>query len=49
MCVWVLSLVVCRYDGDDLLEEVNADFVVWEVHGRHDYSYTATAKKVASI
>lgn len=35
-----------RYDDDVLLEEVDADFVVWEVHGRHDYTYTATAKKV---
>ena len=35
-----------RYDGDLLLEEVDANFVVWEIHGRHDYKYTATAKKV---
>ncbi|CAI8034056.1 Cation channel sperm-associated protein subunit epsilon [Geodia barretti] len=33
------------YDDDVYLEEVDADFVVWEIHGRHDYSYTATAKK----
>lgn len=39
-------IMVYRYNEDVLLEEVNADFVVWEVHGRHDYKYTATAKKV---
>lgn len=38
-----------RYDDDVLLEEVDADFAVWEVHGRHDYTYTATAKKVMSL
>ena len=35
-----------RYSGDTLLEEVDADFVVWEIHGRHDYTYTANAEKV---
>lgn len=33
------------YDEDVFIEEVNADYVVWEVHGRHDYQYTANAKK----
>jgi hypothetical protein len=37
------------YDGDVYLEEVDADFVVWEIHGRHDYSYTATAKKARCL
>lgn len=37
------------YNEDVLLEEVNADFVVWEVHGRHDYKYTATAKKAGCL
>ena len=43
------TFVLQRYDGDVYLEEVDADFVVWEIHGRHDYSYTATAKKVCSV
>ena len=30
-----------------LLEEVDVDFVVWEIHGRHDYKYTATAERVS--
>ena len=28
------------------MEEVDADFVVWEYHGRNDYGYTATAGEV---
>ena len=38
-----------RYDEDVFIEEVNADYVVWEVHGRHDYQYTANAKKVRAL
>ena len=34
------------YDGDELVREVDADYVVWEVHGRTDFKYTATASQV---
>ena len=43
-----LAHPIGRYDGDRFLEEVDADFVVWEIHGRHDFKHTATAKKVCS-
>lgn len=35
------------YDGDELVREVDADYVVWEVHGRTDFQYTATASQVS--
>jgi hypothetical protein len=35
------------YDGDVLVREVDADYVVWEVHGRTDFQYTATASQVS--
>ena len=46
ICVCIYIMMSFRYDGDLLLEEVDANFVVWEIHGRHNYKYTATAKKV---
>ena len=38
-----------RYDGDTLLEEVEVDFVVWELNGRTDFGYTATANRVSPL
>ena len=35
-----------RYDGDQYVTEVDADYVLWEVHGRKDFRYTATAGQV---
>ncbi|XP_072030267.1 cation channel sperm-associated auxiliary subunit epsilon-like [Amphiura filiformis] len=33
------------YDGDVLIEEMAANYILWEVHGRADYSYTATMQQ----
>lgn len=35
-----------RYDGDEIISEVDADYVMWEVHGRTDFRYTSTASQV---
>ena len=37
------------YDGDQFIKEVEVDFVVWELHGRTDFGYTASAHKVSRI
>ena len=41
--------VLCayRYDGDTFIEEVTTDFVVWELKGRTDFGYNATAMGVS--
>ena len=40
------TLLLCRYDGDTFVKEVTADYVVWELHGRTDYTYNATSVQV---
>jgi len=35
------------YDGDQFLKEVDADFVVWELNGRTDFGYDATAAEAS--
>ena len=42
-------LISPSYDGDVLVREVDADYVVWEVHGRTDFQYTAIASQVSLV
>lgn len=39
----------CSYDDNQFLSEVDADFVIWELHGRTDFGYTATAEEVSTM
>ena len=34
------------YDGSNFVQEVGADFVIWELHGRSDFKYTTNAENV---
>jgi hypothetical protein len=38
--------IVDLYDGDTFVEEVTANYVVYEVTGRSDFTYNATVKQV---
>ncbi|XP_066553444.1 cation channel sperm-associated auxiliary subunit epsilon-like [Amia ocellicauda] len=33
------------YDGDTFLTSVDANFIIWEVHGRKDYSFNASMQR----
>ncbi|XP_054432660.1 cation channel sperm-associated auxiliary subunit epsilon [Pteronotus mesoamericanus] len=33
------------YDEDGFIEDVEVNFIVWEIHGRDDYSFNTTMKK----
>ena len=35
-----------RYDGELFLEEVDANYVLWEQQGRAGFEYSATMKEV---
>ena len=35
-----------RYDGELFLEEVDANYVLWEQQGRAGFKYSATMKEV---
>lgn len=37
------------YDYDDLIEVVEADYVVWEINGRVDYTYSHTMEDVGCM
>ena len=45
----ILSASNNRYDGDSVRERVEVDYVVREIHGRTDFSYTATAGDVSLL
>ena len=45
----ILSDTKNRYDGDSVHERVEVDYVVREIHGRTDFSYTATAGDVSLL
>lgn len=38
--------VSCRYNENGYVEDVEVNFIVWEIHGRDDYSFNTTMKKV---
>ena len=35
-----------RYSDEGFVEDVKVNFIVWEIHGRDDYSFNTTMKKV---
>ena len=41
-----LSFLSLRYDGELFLEEVDANYVLWEQQGRAGFEYSATMKEV---
>ena len=43
----IISLFLSfRYDGELFLEEVDANYVLWEQQGRAGFEYSATMKEV---
>ena len=44
-----ISIASSSYDGDELIREVDADYVVWELHGRTDFQYASTASQVVGL
>lgn len=40
---------VIRYDGDNYVRNVDANFIVWDRFGRKDYSFNATMRQVQFI
>ena len=42
----ITKVMHIRYDRDEYITDVGADYVVWEVHGRKDFRYTSTAQQV---
>ena len=41
-----LFFLSLRYDGELFLEEVDANYVLWEQQGRAGFEYSATMKEV---
>ena len=37
------------YDGDTFVRAVDADFVVWEIHGRDDFTYSSTMEEAGCV
>ncbi|TFK03237.1 nicotinamide N-methyltransferase-like [Platysternon megacephalum] len=37
------------YDGSTFVKTVEANFILWEVHGRSDYSYNSSMKQVGCL
>uniref|UniRef100_A0A3P9A255 Uncharacterized protein n=2 Tax=Esox lucius TaxID=8010 RepID=A0A3P9A255_ESOLU len=37
------------YDGDNFVRNVNANFIVWEIFGRMDYSFNETMRQVGCL
>lgn len=35
-----------RHSKEGFVEDVEANFIMWEIHGRDDYSFNTTMKKV---
>ncbi|XP_075398799.1 cation channel sperm-associated auxiliary subunit epsilon [Tenrec ecaudatus] len=50
-CLWRLNFrrefqpVLQLFDQSGFIEDVNVNFIVWEIHGRNDYAYNTTMKK----
>ncbi|XP_074844514.1 cation channel sperm-associated auxiliary subunit epsilon [Carettochelys insculpta] len=42
-------IVIDRYDGSTFVKTVETNFILWEVHGRSDYSYKSTMKQVGCL
>ncbi|XP_075780988.1 cation channel sperm-associated auxiliary subunit epsilon isoform X1 [Pelodiscus sinensis] len=40
---------IALYDGTTFVETVEANFILWEIHGRSDYSYNSTMKQVGCL
>nr|XP_042702389.1 cation channel sperm-associated protein subunit epsilon [Chrysemys picta bellii] len=43
------TYIVYRYDGSTFVKTVEANFILWEVHGRSDYSYNSSMKQVGCL
>uniref|UniRef100_A0A8C3S866 Uncharacterized protein n=1 Tax=Chelydra serpentina TaxID=8475 RepID=A0A8C3S866_CHESE len=43
------TCIVYRYDGSTFVKTVEANFILWEVHGRSDYSYNSSMKQVGCL
>ncbi|XP_074078962.1 cation channel sperm-associated auxiliary subunit epsilon-like isoform X2 [Macrotis lagotis] len=41
--------VVLLYDGNIFIEEVEANFIIWEIHGRTDFSYTLSMSNAGCV
>lgn len=42
----MLCLLFSRYNENGYIEDVEVNFIVWEIHGREDYTFNMTMKKV---
>ncbi|XP_053878833.1 cation channel sperm-associated auxiliary subunit epsilon [Malaclemys terrapin pileata] len=40
---------IALYDGSTFVKTVEANFILWEVHGRSDYSYNSSMKQVGCL
>uniref|UniRef100_A0A8C4W5F0 Cation channel sperm-associated protein subunit epsilon n=1 Tax=Gopherus evgoodei TaxID=1825980 RepID=A0A8C4W5F0_9SAUR len=40
---------IALYDGSTFVETVEANFILWEIHGRSDYSYNSSMKQVGCL
>ncbi|XP_031822838.1 cation channel sperm-associated protein subunit epsilon isoform X3 [Sarcophilus harrisii] len=40
---------VRRYDDDEFVEDVTANFIIWEIHERIDFSYTVTMHSAGCV
>lgn len=38
-----------RFNENGYIEDVEVNFIVWEIHGRNDYSFNNTMKKVCVV
>uniref|UniRef100_A0AAY5EA71 Uncharacterized protein n=1 Tax=Electrophorus electricus TaxID=8005 RepID=A0AAY5EA71_ELEEL len=47
--VYAMLSFVSRYDGDKFVQNVDANFIVWDKFGRKDYSFNATMHQVACL
>uniref|UniRef100_A0A8C0J3T5 Cation channel sperm-associated protein subunit epsilon n=1 Tax=Chelonoidis abingdonii TaxID=106734 RepID=A0A8C0J3T5_CHEAB len=43
------TCIVYRYDGSAFVKTVEANFILWEIHGRSDYSYNSSMKQVGCL
>ncbi|XP_006871348.1 PREDICTED: uncharacterized protein C1orf101 homolog [Chrysochloris asiatica] len=41
--------VVQLFDDNGYIEDVNVNFIVWEIHGRNDYSFNTTMRKTGCV
>ncbi|XP_075452935.1 cation channel sperm-associated auxiliary subunit epsilon isoform X2 [Ascaphus truei] len=40
---------ISLYDGDTFVKPVDANFIVWEIHGRNDYSFNTTMDQAGCL